>query len=1177
MKYFLSFIATIVLISSVTVESFVESDFGTFRNHYYLAVKQSKTWNDAKVYAESLGGYLVTIADKEENDFVFTFAVTKGLTNAIWIGLTDEVKEGQFVWVTGESFTYKNWNTGEPNNSGDEDHVQMYLPPSNNPSKWNDAKKTLLMPFVVEFNKNPLGINKPLLYVEPISIDFGEVDTSKSFNIYNNGDVTLSWKIEGTLPQWVKSVSPMSGDLSPNKSISVSININRQGLSVGSYTTTIPVSSNGGNASVSITMKVPSAPVLSLVPTSLNFGTTPTMSSVLVSNAGGGTLNWTASKTQPWLLIMQTSGSLAGGKSQSVNITVNRAGLKPGSYSDTISFTSNGGNANVSVSMTVPEPDPQLLYTPSSMNFGTDKNQLELKITNSGGKTLNWQMTKQQNWLSLSPTNGSLTGGASQNVIVTVNRADQPPGSYQGKISITSNGGNGSVDVTMTVIELIPALAFAPTSLSFETVDSQKVFSISNNGNGKLNWSLATQSNWMFFSQTAGTLNPSSSINITVTINKAIIKPGEWTDDISINSNGGNGVIKASLKVPGLSYSPKSINFGVSMTKSIIEITNIGAGTLNWQASKKQSWITINPSEGSLETGMLVGLIITISRDGLKPGDYSDTITITTNAGNATIPITMSVPEPPAVLSFDPSSLDFGTSDTEKTFTITNKGLGTLTWQISRQQPWVTLSPLVGVLEANKSITIMVKISRANLSPGSYKDIISISSNSGGASIPITMIIPEPILPQAKLSVSSLKGRPNSQINVQLILTNGSGIAGGNITVKYNSNILEVGQIKGTEMASGMSIFANANVLGQIQIAMASTTAISFGSGALINISFIISSKAIPETETIIELVETELYNELGIPVPTKLENGTIKIEPVCIKGDVNGDGEIKSNDALLILRISAGLLEPNEHQKCSADVNDDGQIKANDAMLVLRKVAGLEAPTKEQNTAKYVVISLPRTYGVKGQLINIPIITDNFDILSCGDISIVYDSRILNLKGIKFPSNILTAGNTNKSGIIKISFACIDKLSSNNLGEIEFEVLADDTSSIAFERAELYSFGAIPIKSKLINGQFISYNVKPKQNILLQNYPNPFNPETWIPYQLSEASEVIIKIYDVSGKMVRELRLGYKPAGIYTSQDRSAYWDGKNDFGELVSSGVYFYTMQAGKYVSTKKMIVAK
>ena len=98
-----------------------------------------------------------------------------------------------------------------------------------------------------------------------------------------------------------------------------------------------------------------------------------------------------------------------------------------------------------------------------------------------------------------------------------------------------------------------------------------------------------------------------------------------------------------------------------------------------------------------------------------------------------------------------------------------------------------------------------------------------------------------------------------------------------------------------------------------------------------------------------------------------------------------------------------------------------------------------------------------------------------------------------------------------------------------------------------------------------------------PKETALLTNYPNPFNPETWIPYQLAKPTEVTLHIYAVDGTLVRTLSLGHKPVGIYQSRSRAAYWDGKNEVGEPVSSGIYFYTLTAGDFTATRKMLIRK
>ena len=98
-----------------------------------------------------------------------------------------------------------------------------------------------------------------------------------------------------------------------------------------------------------------------------------------------------------------------------------------------------------------------------------------------------------------------------------------------------------------------------------------------------------------------------------------------------------------------------------------------------------------------------------------------------------------------------------------------------------------------------------------------------------------------------------------------------------------------------------------------------------------------------------------------------------------------------------------------------------------------------------------------------------------------------------------------------------------------------------------------------------------------PEKTALLPNYPNPFNPETWIPYQLSEPVDVTLTIYDIQGHIVRDLDLGHQRAGMYHSRARAALWDGRNAVGESVASGVYFYTLKAGTFTATRKMLILK
>lgn len=100
---------------------------------------------------------------------------------------------------------------------------------------------------------------------------------------------------------------------------------------------------------------------------------------------------------------------------------------------------------------------------------------------------------------------------------------------------------------------------------------------------------------------------------------------------------------------------------------------------------------------------------------------------------------------------------------------------------------------------------------------------------------------------------------------------------------------------------------------------------------------------------------------------------------------------------------------------------------------------------------------------------------------------------------------------------------------------------------------------------------------VHPVKTVLFNAYPSPANPETWIPFVLNKEAEVSITIYNVTGKLVRTLSLGYLNAGVYVDKGKAAYWDGRNANGERVSSGVYFYLMEAGNFRAMKKMVILK
>lgn len=129
---------------------------------------------------------------------------------------------------------------------------------------------------------------------------------------------------------------------------------------------------------------------------------------------------------------------------------------------------------------------------------------------------------------------------------------------------------------------------------------------------------------------------------------------------------------------------------------------------------------------------------------------------------------------------------------------------------------------------------------------------------------------------------------------------------------------------------------------------------------------------------------------------------------------------------------------------------------------------------------------------------------------------------------------------------------------------------------SAAYVYNTVESFGTPPFAVEPF-GRKVTTLGRVKHTALLQNFPNPFNPETWMPYRLANEADVTFRIYNVQGQLTRELDLGTQKAGGYLTHETAAYWDGRDQVGETISSGVYFYTLQAGAFQATRRMLILK
>ena len=206
------------------------------------------------------------------------------------------------------------------------------------------------------------------------------------------------------------------------------------------------------------------------------------------------------------------------------------------------------------------------------------------------------------------------------------------------------------------------------------------------------------------------------------------------------------------------------------------------------------------------------------------------------------------------------------------------------------------------------------------------------------------------------------------------------------------------------------------------------------------------------------------------------------------------------------------------------------------------------------------------------------------WDVNQDGRVSILDLILVAQDFGSDAPANLRT--DVNRDGVINIQDLI---LVAQHFGEsadsaAASPILATDNKELMpimvqtwIDQAQVENDGSIAFRQGIENLERLLASLLPEKTALLANYPNPFNPETWIPYQLAKPAEVTLTIYATNGAVVRTLALGHQAAGIYQSRSRAAHWDGRNSVGESVASSIYFYTLTAGDFMATRRMLILK
>lgn len=528
------------------------------------------------------------------------------------------------------------------------------------------------------------------LLLSASSIDFGADDQTansiQTLTLLNGGGGQIRWQSTATRP-WLL-LSPQNGAFSSGEPMQLTLAVDRSNLAVGAYAAQIMFTSNAGQVTLPIKMRVvPLLPqheaVLQLTPAVFSFsgidgGATPIPQVVTMSNPGLRPLNWSASVAtgdgENWLAIMPTAGNILKGGSQAITLRVNSGMLLPGVYYGSVTFASQGTEAvghspqTIYVSLTV-VPQCAIQVMPGALTFtgvylqsAPAARSISVGVTQGCSAPLQWSVTASTNsgshWLSISAARGVTP--ASPSVGITI--AGLTPGTYNGLLTFSSQAGTQTVPVTFVMGQpTTPILGSTPALIHVSAVLGQSSptapgITIANTGGGRMTWSASAATSvggaWLGISATSGSLSAHGSTPIGVSVMLlSSLTPGTYNGAITLTANDGAGHAAAGspqtipvifvVQAPcAISTPAPALNFqGVTgqplPTTQTIPITAAGACTsaLNWTASvttnPSGAWLVTTPASGTVSLGTPAQTSVGIAGTNLAPGTYNGTISIT--------------------------------------------------------------------------------------------------------------------------------------------------------------------------------------------------------------------------------------------------------------------------------------------------------------------------------------------------------------------------------------------------------------------------------------------------------------------------------------------------------------------------------------------------------------------
>ena len=623
-----------------------------------------------------------------------------------------------------------------------------------------------------------------------------------------------------------------------------------------------------------------------------------------------------------------------------------------------------------------------------------------------------------------------------------------------------------------------------------------------------------------------------------------------------------------------------------------------------------KSWLTFSPTTiPVIAPGNNQTVTVAISNWSLV-NCPNETGSITINSNDPDQPtVTVNVLAVPScntnpVLQVNPTSLSFssteGSNPPSKTFAISNGGNGSFSWTASDNTSWISCNPTSGIT-TNETDNVSVSVNSSGLSPGTYTGVITVAAPAASGSpktVNVTFHYGGPCSPPY-VKAKDASGSQDSDVVIDIeIDQNPTPIDAFGLNFTFDPSKLSFVSVAKGNLTSDFDFFNGQQTQsGNVRIGGFDTSPIPIGSsGNIARVTLHVNQCSEGESIT---LGIQNLIDDLSEMNPC---NGTFTCQS-CLLGDVNNDGSISPGDALCAFQIylNNGNLPSNDcDNDCAlyaADVNcTPNGITPGDALYIFMAYLNGESPPLDCDPTLALKANNGETFSREVNLI---------ELNATGRDELRLSVEVTNAKGMRafglnigYPEEALRLVKVERSQITQLwqHFGAEESITgavtvggfneepapnnaSGSLAVLTFRIiepadsvelwlynLTDDLLNAKL-RAETFIIPLLPTSVEKVSSGGI-----PEEYALQQNYPNPFNMETDIHYQLPEVAHVTLAIYNAMGQKVKTLVSAKQNAGHYI-----AHWNGKDDFGNDLPSGIYIYKIAAGHFKDAKKLVLVK